>query len=109
MAHLCSLLAREVASNRLKRCPGQNKLAIHLQEAFSDANDGSCDPGNSRKWQTTLSPQPVLDHLKLGAAPGEMKDQPGSACEFFLKTGTARITDYPYTGKPSEPKDVSLS
>jgi len=37
-----------------------------------------------------------------------MKDQQGSACEFFLKTGTARITDYPYSGKPSEPQDVSL-
>ncbi len=55
-----------------------------------------------------LSPQPVLDHVKLGATRNEMKDQPGTACDFFLKTGTARITNYPYTGKPDEPKDIAL-
>jgi C1A family cysteine protease len=58
--------------------------------------------------RVTLSPQPVLDHLKLGASHSEMADQPGNACDFFLTMGTTRIADYPYTGKPDEPKEVPL-
>jgi len=55
-----------------------------------------------------LSPQPILDHLKLGAAADKMGAQPGLACDFFMKTGTARVADYAYTGKPDEPKDIVL-
>jgi hypothetical protein len=55
-----------------------------------------------------LSPQPILDHLKLGAAADKMGAQPGLACDFFLKTGAARVADYAYTGKPDEPKDIAL-
>jgi cathepsin L len=55
-----------------------------------------------------LSPQPILDHLKLGAAADHMAAQPGLACDFFMKTGTARVADYAYTGKPDEPKDIVL-
>ncbi|HTQ37734.1 MAG TPA: C1 family peptidase [Pirellulales bacterium] len=59
--------------------------------------------------RVTLSVQPILDHLKLGAVTKqEMGSQPGKADDFFLKTGTARIADYPYTGKPAEPKDMDL-
>lgn len=58
--------------------------------------------------QISLSPQPILDHLKLGAAADKMGAQPGLACDFFLKTGTTRVADYAYTGKPDEPKDVVL-
>jgi C1A family cysteine protease len=61
---------------------------------------------NGRRY--IFSPQPVLDHLKLGAAADEMGAQPGLACGFFLKIGTARLADYTYTGKPAEPKDVPL-
>jgi hypothetical protein len=59
--------------------------------------------------RSILSPQPILDHLKLGAAADKMGAQPGLACDFFLKTGTARAADYAYTGKPDEPKDIALS
>ena len=41
--------------------------------------------------RSILSPQPILDHLKLGAAADKMGAQPGLACDFFLKTGTARL------------------
>ena len=58
--------------------------------------------------RSILSPQPILDHLKLGATANEMAAQPGVACNFFLKTGTTRLANYPYTGKPDEPKDVPL-
>jgi cathepsin L len=62
---------------------------------------------NGRRW--ALSPQPVLDHLKLGATTKqEMGSQPGKAYDFFLKTGTARLANYPYTGKPEEPHDTPL-
>jgi len=56
-----------------------------------------------------LSPQPVLDHLKLGVTDAkDMTAQPCRACDFFLKTGTARTANYPYTGKPAEPHDTPL-
>lgn len=61
---------------------------------------------NSRRL--VLSPQPILDHLKLGAAADKMGAQPGLACDFFLRIGTARVADYAYTGKPDEPKDLVL-
>jgi len=37
-----------------------------------------------------------------------MTAQPCRACDFFLKTGTARTANYPYTGKPAEPHDTPL-
>src|SRR5271169_4930476 len=52
-----------------------------------------------------FSPQPLLDHLKLGATYAEMIADPPIACDYFLRTGTTRLASYPYTGKPQEPKD----
>ncbi len=62
---------------------------------------------NNRRF--VLSPQPILDHLKLGASGPEMAGQPKTAYDFFLKQGTARLASYAYTGKPDEPKNVPLS
>ena len=62
---------------------------------------------NNRRY--ILSAQPILDHLKLGATVDHIGAQPSMACEYFLTTGTARAADYPYTGKPAQPKDVSLN
>ncbi len=54
----------------------------------------------------SLSPQPLLDHLKLHDK--EISGTLSSAMDFFLKTGTAQLANYPYTGKPAEPTEVSL-
>jgi C1A family cysteine protease len=56
----------------------------------------------------TLSVQPILDNLKQGATKETMGGQPGQACDFFLKTGTARAAVYRYTGKPEDPQDKPL-
>ena len=55
-----------------------------------------------------LSPQPILDHLKLGATDAEMVAQPGIACDYFLRIGTTSLASYPYIGKPEQPKDMAM-
>jgi cathepsin L len=59
---------------------------------------------NNRRVQ--LSPQPILDHLKVGAV--KMNGWCASACDYLLKTGTTGLAAYPYTGKPESPKDTPL-
>jgi hypothetical protein len=57
----------------------------------------------------TLSSQPLLDYLKLGAGNDkEMADKTAHAFEFFLKIGTAALQAYPYTGEPANPRDTVL-
>ncbi|HZZ73760.1 MAG TPA: C1 family peptidase, partial [Pirellulales bacterium] len=53
-----------------------------------------------------LSPQPILDHLKLGAK--EISGQSAGAFDFFMKTGTARLASYAYTGEPAQPAATVL-
>ena len=63
---------------------------------------------NNRR--ATLSVQPLLDTLKLGANDKNMGGAPATALNFFLKIGTASIQSYPYTGEPSTPRyAVALS
>jgi cathepsin K len=65
---------------------------------------------NNRRF--TLSPQPVLDVLKAGVSSDKenaMASYAYKACDFFLKTGIALNTTYPYTGKPGTPLDVKLN
>jgi cathepsin L len=59
---------------------------------------------NNRRME--LSPQPILDHLKVGAE--QISGSSANAAEYFLKTGTTLLSKYAYTGKPSEPKNVAL-
>ena len=61
---------------------------------------------NNRR--VTLSSQPLLDHLKLGADDKSMGGAPATALEFFLKIGTATIQNYPYTGVPCNPRGTAL-
>jgi len=59
---------------------------------------------NNRRVE--LSPQPVIDHLRNGAA--EIGGSSYEACDYLLKTGTARLSTYPYTGKPAAPQKINL-
>jgi cathepsin L len=56
--------------------------------------------------RTALSPQPVLDHLRLGT------QQLSGSCpigfDFLQCTGTATLSKYPYTGKPATPANIGL-
>ncbi len=62
---------------------------------------------NNRR--VSLSSQPLLDYLKLGAfADKEMADKSARASDFFLKIGTATLASYPYTGEPANPRNVAL-
>ncbi len=61
---------------------------------------------NNRR--VTLSSQPLLDHLKLGADDKSMGGATATALEFFLKIGTATIQNYPYTGVPCNPRGTAL-
>ena len=62
---------------------------------------------NNRR--VSLSSQPLLDYLKLGAfADKEMADKAARASDFFLKIGTATLTSYPYTGEPANPRNLAL-
>jgi cathepsin L len=53
-----------------------------------------------------LSVQPVIDQLRYGAE--KIGGKPSQACDFFLKTGTTRTADYPYSGKPGPLKKTGL-
>jgi C1A family cysteine protease len=55
-----------------------------------------------------LSPQPILDHLKLGATQKKMGATPWKAYDYFQMTGTAKLESYSYNGKPQEPQNVAL-
>jgi C1A family cysteine protease len=57
--------------------------------------------------RVVLSTQPVLDHLKLHAT--HITGSAYKAFDYFLKTGTTFLHDYPYTGKPAEPRNVPLT
>ena len=57
--------------------------------------------------RVSLSTQPILDHLKLGAK--DIRGFSTVAAEYLLKTGTAALRAYPYTGKPAQPAPVQLS
>ena len=62
---------------------------------------------NNRR--VSLSSQPLLDYLKLGAfADKEMADKTARASDFFLKIGTATLASYPYTGEPANPRNMAL-
>ena len=62
---------------------------------------------NNRR--VSLSSQPLLDYLKLGAfADKEMADKAARASDFFLKIGTATLASYPYTGEPANPRSMAL-
>jgi hypothetical protein len=62
---------------------------------------------NNRR--VSLSSQPLLDYLKLGAfADKEMADKTARAGDFFLKIGTATLVSYPYTGEPANPRNMTL-
>jgi hypothetical protein len=53
-----------------------------------------------------LSVQPVIDQLRYHTE--KIGGKPSQACDFFLKTGTARTADYAYSGKPQPLKKVGL-
>jgi len=60
---------------------------------------------NNRRY--SLSVQLVIDQLRYHAE--KIGGKPSQACDFFLKTGTTRMAEYPYTGKPGPLKNVGLS
>jgi len=72
--------------------------------AATEALEASYLIRNNRR--VALSPQPILDHLKLGSS--EIGADCPTAFNYFLRTGTATSKLYPYTGKPVEPSDVPL-
>jgi cathepsin L len=56
--------------------------------------------------RAVLSVQPILDQLKLGS--NHIEGRSSMACDFFLKHGTTRADQYPYTGKPAQPRAMPL-
>lgn len=55
-----------------------------------------------------LSQQPVLDVLEGSKKKSKRHGSSGTALEFLLKAGTARLSKYRYTGKPNKPKNIPL-
>jgi cathepsin L len=133
-----SRLDRSARTNFRRQHPGQlpeskRRLPSANAASFNWVNHGGVGPAHRQQagdcWANAatealecswlirngihvhLSPQPILDRTQNIKRDG--KSGGGSAakaCELLQKHGTARVSDYPYTGRPGRyRKDVRMS